>query len=230
MIDPKSIKEKLFGEKSLSDILKTFESAFPIPLTGKWLSGFCVIIAGILATAYYQIEPSHLAAQKMISGLVGFGIIMATALLGVVIAGFSIFASSLDSEIVMDLAESNYHDSGPNNLSFIFASFIYVLVALFGLLVTSLVFVVFLSVNSVVFQQVILVFFAPELQLIFVLTFLCLYLGQLVFVISVLFSFLWNLHQVLMVMAAAKILKLAARSNAPSEQNADDAISKNAGG
>lgn len=207
MIDPLEVKKRLFSEKTLTGVLRTFESAFPVPLLSKWLSFIAIVMSSILAFFYYNATDEVEPARSMAASMVNFGLLLSTALLGVAIAGFSIFAASLDGKVVTQLVASDYKDGGPNNLSFIFSSFTYVLVALFGLLITSLTFILLLDQRSLIAIDFMGNFFSNEWQRISILTFMSFYFGQLIFVFSVLKSFIWNLHQVLMVIAAARILE-----------------------
>lgn len=206
MIDPLELQRRLFSEKSLFGVLNTFESAFLKPITAKWLSAFTVMVLAISFWGMATLSDDPIDAREFLAALVAFGGQLSGSLLGVAIAGFSIFAASMKPQIIERLILTDYKDGGPNTLSFIFASFVYILVALFVLLFTSFLLIFFALPKSVFYSQTILPLGNDFMEFGF-LALTSLYCGQLIFVFSVLASFIWNLHQILMVIAATEVVK-----------------------
>jgi hypothetical protein len=204
MSKQKNLKELLFSEKSIWDVLSTFESVFPRPITSKWLSiGSIVLVliafAGISSQTVVPIIPI-----KLLASMVEFGTQLSGSLLGVAIAGFSIFAGSMRPKILERLVYTDYVEGGPSSLSFIFASFIYILVALFGVLLTSFALLFFFLPESTFYEQVVLKLDADSREALYIVL-ASLFFGQMTYVFSCLISFIWNLHQILMVIAATEV-------------------------
>lgn len=213
---PEEVNERLFREKSLGDVLETFEGSFARPIAAKkaFLATFLVMAIFSLWSFRSCIDDSEV--QAMLSKLTGAGLALSSALLGVAIAGFSIFASSMDKEVLERLAASEKR-KGVSNLSFIFSLFIYTLATLFYLLVTSCSYLFFLDSDSIVYEQLAMSpFGASGFAAFLQFTFLSLYSGQILFVFFILKSFTFNLHQTLLVVSGARIVEEHRRKLAPS--------------
>ncbi|MBL3575595.1 hypothetical protein JMK10_00265 [Rhodovulum sulfidophilum] len=205
MIKKSEIADELFSESSIWDILENYESAHQRPIKAKWQSAYVMVATSIFATAYYIDGPVLSDIQGAAGVLSGFAISLAGTIFGVAIAGFSIFASTISSDILAKLASTKYKGGRVNNLTYIFSMFTYVLVTLFFVFLSTLLYEMMLGPRSA------FVGMKHDLQLkspysdIAVLSYIVLLVGQITFVFSILFSFIWNLFQVLMVVAGAKI-------------------------
>lgn len=205
-INKSELSKRLFSEKSVWDLLKNYETAHVIPFTAKWLSFTAICLSAVFAFAYF-VEGTKLSELHGLAGtMTSFAMGLAGALFGVAIAGFAIFASTINAEVLLKLAATNYKKSKVNNLSYIFSMFIYVLVTLFFIFITSFCYEMLIGPNSAFiglnhsFQIQ-----TPYANAI-VLLYSTLLVGQITFVFSILFSFIWNLYQVLMVISGAKII------------------------
>lgn len=200
------IGKKLFSEHSVFDVLRTFESAYPPPLTAKWLSFLSIMIALVFSVAYYSSEPILEDLHKVSESLVDFSGLLVGALFGVVIAGFSIFASSLQPAILLRLIETDYPGTQANNLTFIFSMFIYVLATLFTVFAAIFFYKLTIGPNSAILGIPTKISPSNHASSAILLIFISLLIGQLVFVFSILFSFIWNLHQILLVIAGKQAI------------------------
>lgn len=200
-----SLKETLFKEKSLSALLKVYEGSFPAPLPAKALGGWCGMLTFICLLALWSfIGLDGFDFQKAMSLMVSYALTVCSALMGVVIAGMSIFAASLKPKVVNGLIETEYPSSGTSSLKFIFAMFSYLLYSLFVVIVTCGVYYIFLDESSIFLQFSHAVYqgeVSEDLKAFIFSSYTSFLIGLLVFLASILKSFIWNLHQVLLVVA-----------------------------
>mgnify|MGYP001627785263 CR=1 FL=1 len=200
-----SLAPTLFDEKSLGALLKVYESAFPQPLLSKALGGYAGILSFVaLVSIWYFKGIDHETLERSAETLSSYSLTVSSALMGVVIAGMSIFAASLKPKVGQGLIEAPYPGTNISSLKFIFAMFAYVLFSLFLVIATCGVFYVALADASVLLN--IAEGISGNAKNSGALTFLLvLYtsflLGVTVFLGSLLKSFIWNLHQVLLVVA-----------------------------
>lgn len=116
----------------------------------------------------------------------------------------AIFAASLKPKVANGLIETPYPKEGVSSLKFIFSMFAYVLFSLFVMISACAVYYIVLGESSFVLE--IALDASPANSNLNVLKFLLvLYvsvlLGLIFFLGSLLKSFIWNLHQVLLVVA-----------------------------
>lgn len=206
-IQQNEISKKLFSEKSILQLCNTYESVFARPIEAKILSAFSIMGFGIFGTAYLLDDPKTDDLVRLSTSIASFSLALASSIFGVAIAGFAIFASSINAKILLRLVETNRPNTTINNLQFMYAMFTYVLVTIFLLFVTNFIFIAFVGENSMLFGMA-HALNPPQKWKNFILTSYSVFqIGQIIFVFSILKSFIWNLHQVLMVISGAQILE-----------------------
>lgn len=203
-MDKRLVRERLFSEASLSDILRTYESCFEKPFNAYWHCLLAMIVAICIVWPGQVLSPAGSASTyitQMTVGsnlelLAGLGLNLAVGALSVAIAGFAIFASGIDDETLKKMVRLNQSDTKVPVIVYSYASFIYVMVALLILAATSMTCLVVFSEESA-FRQFLWSAF-PTVGVVTQSVTLCLLLGQLTFVFSILKSFIWNLYQILL--------------------------------
>lgn len=205
--DRNHLKE-LFEEKTLWDLLRVFEDAFPKPMRARYigvLSGVLTAIALGIASAQGAIsEPMLHETAAMIAG---YSLTISAALMGVVIAGMSIFASSLKPTVAAKLIKTKYPRTEISSLKFMFSMFAYLLFSLFLVICFSGAYYVLLGQHSVggeLLRSVKTENGVAEFYKVVLLIYVAMLLGLTTFLLSILRSFIWNLHQVLMVVIATE--------------------------
>lgn len=201
----RSPEEALFDEKSLSELLRVYESAFQKPLLAKCLglsAGLLVFVCLVVLWRVLGISSGDLRQSSHL--MASYSLTVCSALMGVVIAGMSIFAASLNPKISSNLIETLYPNTNIPSLKFIFSMFAYVLSSLFIIIVECGVYYLVIAEESLVFGWLNSVFdnFAETAIFKAVLViYVSVFFASIVFVGSILKSFIWNLHQVLLVVA-----------------------------
>lgn len=200
-----SAGRKLFAEKSLRELLSVYERAFPSPMPAKALGAFTFLISLFFMIVTWYLK--GLSGQNLngAAGLMAtFALTVGASLMGVVIAGMSIFAASLNPNMAKSLIDTNYPNTDIPSLKFIFAMFSHMLFYLFLTICVSSGYYFFIGTTSFVAVSVHDAFGADPEQPIFK-TLTTLYVsflaGLLVLLGSLLKSFIWNLHQVLLVVS-----------------------------
>jgi ABC-type transport system involved in multi-copper enzyme maturation permease subunit len=199
------LKDTLFEEKSLGALLRTYEEVFATPLPSKALGAWFGLLTFLLLLFLWYFKGVDATQLQKASGLMAlYALTVSSALMGVVIAGMSIFAASLKPKVANGLIETPYPGTEISSLKFIFAMFAYILFSLFVMIATCGVYYIGLADSALVLQ--ISRGIVGEGHGEGVLTFLhVLYasvlLGLIFFLGSLLKSFIWNLHQVLLVVA-----------------------------
>lgn len=206
-IQPNELPKKLFAEKSIYQLCKTYESVFIRPILAKVLCAFSIMVFSIFSGAYLLSEPKTSELIKLSSAIASFSLVLAGSLFGVAIAGFAIFASSINAKVLVKLVETNRPNTDINNLQFMYSMFTYVLVTIFSLFVTNFLFILFLSENSALFGISHELNPPAKWRNALLSGYSVLQSAQIVFVFSILKSFIWNLHQVLMIISGAQILE-----------------------
>jgi hypothetical protein len=196
---------ELFAEKSLWDLLNVYEDASPKPMPERYYGVLAAIIALIAMIMVWQVRGlSFTTLDSSARSLASYSLTVSSALMGVVIAGMSIFAASLKANVASKLIATNYPETKVSSLKFIFSMFAYLLFALF--LVISLCAVYFLIVGKdTIGGSVLILESGPtDFHKGVVLLYISIQVGITVFLLSLLRSFIWNLHIVLMVVIAAE--------------------------
>lgn len=138
--------------------------------------------------------------KAFVSQIAEIGFALTTAILGFLIAGFSIFASITRPEIFAGLARLDHKDLGLSRLQFIFFNFLLVFVHYLAFLATSIFLKLALPVAPAVFEEIQR---HTELPLIpmwwTAMSIAALLLGWLTFLIMLLKSFIWNIYQAVLV-------------------------------
>ena len=164
---------------------------------------FVVLLFCALAVVdrYVDLEVLTLAVMKMLVGqLADIGFALTTAILGFLIAGFSIFASITRPEIFVGLAKLDHKDTGLSRLQFIFFNFLLVFIHYLAFLAFSIALKLGLTLTpapiDAVSQDVAsaaMITWWSAVGLVAVL------LGWLTFLIMLLKSFIWNIYQAVLV-------------------------------
>lgn len=210
-IDRKKIAARLFsGEKSLRDVVRTFRNAFEQPFSAGWLALLSFSVAMIIAwynIAYGVAGDTDSAASVTGRNVVAAGKILSVltqfsgAIFGVAIAGFSIFASMMDERAALRLSSSVYPKTDVPVIRVIFSLFIFVMVVLLAPFPTALVFFLFFDSDALIS----IADFPDRIANWISAGFYGLVLAQAVYTLSIIVSFIWNLHQILLLSAAIQI-------------------------
>ena len=144
-----------------------------------------------------------IVGSALVSGIrriAEIGFVFTTAILGFLIAGFAIFASITKPEVFVELAQTDYRDSGISNLQFMFYNFLLVFIHFIVFLAVTVFIEVFLYPNGPLTDAVgfVLSLFPGWGSLALVLAFSVL-AGWLAFLLMLLKSFIWNLYQAVLV-------------------------------
>lgn len=132
------------------------------------------------------------------AGDVGFT--LTTAILGFLIAGFSIFSSITKPEIFAALAKLDHRDSGLSNLQFIFFNFLLVFIHYLAFLAVSIAIKIFLPVVVEAAALVEARLAVPHVVVWWVeATAIAAVLAWLVFLVMLLKSFIWNIYQAVLI-------------------------------
>lgn len=199
------LKKTLFEEKSLGELLKVFESAFPSPLPAKALGAWIGLLSFFYLLFFWHFKGIEVDLLQKASGLMAsYALTVSSALMGVVIAGMSIFAASLKPKVANGLIETPYPNTDISSLKFIFSMFAYVLFSLFIMIAACGIYYVVLG-DTAFLREIAQVASnsGPNsnlLKFLFVL-YISVLFGLILFLGSLLKSFIWNLHQVLLVVA-----------------------------
>lgn len=201
----KNLKESLFDEKSLVELLRVYESAFPRPLTAKLIGGWLGLLLFIFLMLLWHLKGIEASTVERASGLLAsYALTVSSALMGVVIAGMSIFAASLRPKVANGLIETKYPNTEISSLKFIFSMFAYVLWSLFVVIAICGVFYLALSRDSVLLNAatgIYDLFPNSGLYKLLLIGYISTLFGAILALGSLLRSFIWNLHQVLLVVA-----------------------------
>lgn len=219
--DIELIKNRLFIEKSVSEIEKTFSNAFRSS-DNRRLSLCVSILVGIIVFVEYLLGASLEEVQEYAGAVVEFGMVLSSASLGVAIAGFAIFASSIRKKILVRLFRANYGVGNVSSLNFVFSVFVNVFAKLFRVIIISSIFVVALSPTSLLLDFIMLA--ASQYRWIIdyvMILFVFVYIFYLSLAITTMWSFVYNLHQAVLIVSATDILRSIRSKNNDSSINND---------
>lgn len=199
------LKKSLFQEKSLGDLLRVFESAFPVPLPSKALGTWSALIVFIPLVAIWDLKGIEIDVLQAATALMAsYALTVSSALMGVVIAGMAIFAASLKPKVATGLMETPYPGTKISSLKFIFSMFAYVLFSLFIVIAACGVHYLVLG-ESALFRGILRATSEaetePNILKFLLVVYTSVLVGLICFLGSLLKSFIWNLHQVLLVVA-----------------------------
>lgn len=199
----KSEVKKIFFESSIWSVLETFEGGFDRPIKAKQIATFAFVASVVLVFGIQKHGVSTNLIFDWLEKIVDISLLFASSLFGVSVAAFAIFSSSLDRDLTEKLIERNHYGS-VSILNFLFSVFAYTMVTLFGVIFVSIFFMLFFWRDSLFVQAL---GFSDNLRRCAVLLFIPIYIAQLAFAISILFSFIWNFHTLLLTMAGLKVVK-----------------------
>ena len=189
-------------EKSLSEVywkarrVGSTRVNFVVPVVVVVL--FALLAAGDSCFDLSLLPPS--ALKTLLSQVADIGFTLTTAILGFLIAGFSIFASITRPEIFAGLAKLDHKDTGLSRLQFIFFNFLLVFIHYLAFLAASIVLKLGLPLTPAVVDAV-----SPHVasgDKVFwwsAVVLVALLLGWLTFLIMLLKSFIWNIYQAVLV-------------------------------
>lgn len=197
------VGRRLFREKRLTDVYKTYNWCFPQPTLGRQGSLWTLLAVSLLGFALYQSSPDVKILQSYLTDLVTIALTLVSAFFGIAIAGFAIFASGLRAKTIDHMIEKNQSESPEVPvINYLFAIFAYTLSALFFVFVTVLFYQIFLSANSPLISMNHNLTLPQGAQRFTLIAFTCFFIAQMTFVLLIIKSFIWNLHQILLVLAA----------------------------
>lgn len=230
---------KLFIERSLWEVMRVFPRSFATPIVAGYLSllTFSCTAAILLGGRFLQpldrgqfpsppntyITDVHLV--NFIKSLGGSGLTLGVGTLSVIIAGFAIFASGVDVQALRLLINNPKKMHGSKlgdaterpQLVFVYSIFIYAMSTFALLALTSLCALALADAESVPYNLIKNTF--PKSLPVVLLLSASLLLAQIVFTLSILKSFIWNMYQVLLQMSALKV-HVADRAAAERKSNA----------
>lgn len=195
-------QERATKEKSLGEV---YWKARKVASTRRnvGVAIFVTLLFGALAILdwYFDLKilPSSVLSG-MASQIADIGFALTTAILGFLIAGFSIFASITRPEIFAGLARLNHKDTGLSRLQFIFFNFLLVFIHYLAFLAVSIVLKLVLPLIPAVVDAVSAHIASTETILWWsAAVLISLLLGWLTFLIMLLKSFIWNIYQAVLV-------------------------------
>ncbi|RHZ98838.1 hypothetical protein D1114_01765 [Cereibacter sphaeroides] len=138
--------------------------------------------------------------QKLLAVLSGSGMTIGIGSLSVAIAGFAIFATTLEKQALSLMIRKDQPGTNTPILVFVYATFVYVMATLLLLSFTSLLISLMAYPESPLWKLV--GFVAPESLNHLAAFLLSAYVAQFVFVFSIMKSFIWNLYQIMLSLSA----------------------------
>ena len=164
---------------------------------------FVCITFGLFAVADWKFCLNVLTLgilKALVSQIAEVGFALTSAILGFLIAGFSIFASITRPAVFVGLAKLDHRKTGLSRLQFIFFNFLLVFVHYLAFLATSIFLKLVLPLGPTVVTEIQL---RTELPVPLVwwsaVSIISLLLGWLTFLIMLLKSFIWNIYQAVLV-------------------------------
>jgi len=148
-------------------------------------------------------------------GVLGFA--LTTAILGFLIAGFSIFASITRPEIFVALAQLDHKNSDLSRLKFIFFNFLFVFIHFLAFLAFSLCIQLLLpAIKNLILLPTVQAALSPTFIWWAGAVAVSITVGWFAFLIMLLKSFIWNIYQaVLLVIVTADLIAPTEKRNEP---------------
>lgn len=195
-------RERATKEKSLSEVywqarrVGSTRVNFAVPVV-------VVLLFGLLAFVDYYLGLKILplsAIKGLFDQVADIGFTLTTAILGFLIAGFSIFASITRPEIFAGLARLDHKATGLSRLQFIFFNFLLVFIHYLAFLGASIILKLGLPLAPALLDASSLST-APWAMSVWwsSVVLAALLLGWLAFLIMLLKSFIWNIYQAVLV-------------------------------
>lgn len=219
-------QERAIKEKSLSEV---YWKARKIASTRRnfGVAVIVFVLFGLLVAFDWHFDAKVLtlaALNALLSQIAEIGFTLTAAILGFLIAGFSIFASITRPEIFAGLAKLDHKDTGLSRLQFIFFNFLLVFIHYLAFLAMSIVLQLVLPLAPALFTAL-----SPHVPSASVIVWwsaasvLAVLLGWLTFLLMLLKSFIWNIYQAVLVVivtgdAIVALENKLANSAAPKDQ------------
>ncbi|CAN1496970.1 hypothetical protein MCELHM10_00378 [Paracoccaceae bacterium] len=204
---PEEIERRLLGDDSISQIIRTYESAFPKPLKNTVYSWMAFTSAALVSVVMWNFGVSSKLLSETLSKLVEVGFALSGVALGLGLAGVAIYASSLKPQTLDLLTRTNYPGTDISALRFILSTFVYVIVAFLRLSLVCFLYYLVASDRSFVLDLISRIFEKPLDAILFAgLAFLPVFFFFFVFAFSNLWSFVLNLHRSILIIAATEVV------------------------
>lgn len=219
-------QERATKEKNLGEV---YWKARKIASTRRNIGVALIVLVlfGLLAAFDWHFDAKVLtlaALNTLLSQIAEIGFTLTAAILGFLIAGFSIFASITRPEIFAGLAKLDHKDSGLSRLQFIFFNFLLVFIHYLAFLAMSIVLQLVLPLAPALVAAM-----SPRVPSVGVIVWwsavglIAVLLGWLTFLIMLLKSFIWNIYQAVLVVivtgdAIVELEKKLANPPGPEEQ------------
>ena len=195
-------RDKVTAEKSLLDVFwKARKVASARSNRHVAVLAFLVLLVLFYVDRHFEFAIfSTEAMSSLIEQAGDVGFTLTTAILGFLIAGFSIFSSITKPEIFAALAKLDHKDSGLSRLQFIFFNFLLVFIHYLAFLAVSIAIKIFLPV-VVEAAGLIEVRLSVAHAVVWWVgaTLIAVVLAWLVFLVMLLKSFIWNIYQAVLV-------------------------------
>ncbi len=205
--DHQEISGRLLSDSTLGQIVRTYESAYPGRLKNTDYSRLAFFATALLALLLWHTNAPYSHIDRTLVNMTNIGISLSGVALGLGLAGVAIYTSSIKPEMLRILANTDYPGTRTSALRFILAAFVYVIVAFLKLCVACAIFFFLFAADSPVLNLVALLFTKPdEAKKFFALMFSPVFAFYFVFAFSNLWSFVFNLHRSIMIIAAAEIV------------------------
>lgn len=204
---PDEVESRLLGDKSISQIIRTYESAFPKPLKNTVYFWMAFVLAVLVSVLMWNFGVSSKLLSEKLSKLVEVGFALAGVALGLGLAGIAIYASSLKPHILELLTKTNYPGTEISALRFILSTFVYVIVAFLRLSLVCFLYYIVASDRSFLLVFISGFFKQPAEAVLFAgLSFLPVFFFFFVFAFSNLWSFVLNIHRSILIIAATEVV------------------------
>lgn len=220
-------RDKVTNEKSLLDVYwkaRKVASSRGNRITA--ILAFVLLLALFCADKSYSFKLISLSDMSKIVGQVGeIGFALTTAILGFLIAGFSIFSSITKPEIFAALAKLDHKETGLSRLQFIFFNFLLVFIHYLAFLAFSIAIKVFLPTLASAVGLAVSHWSLSALVIWWLAAIgTAIALSWLVFLIMLLKSFIWNIYQAVLVVIVTG--DLIAQMEKDAQCTADDKENK----
>jgi hypothetical protein len=210
--DVDDILGRLEAESSISSIVRSYEAVLERPLKNKFYAWAAFLVASAASLLFWCFGNQFEHVDATLVNLVGLALSFSGVALGLGLAGLAIYSSSLKPEILLAMVKADYPGSRQSLLKTILASFVYAIVSFIKLFAVCGTYYVFVSSNSFVSDLITSLFSdVPRAELFFSLCFFPIFMYQIVFAFSTLWSFIFNLHLTFITVAAAEIVLLKKR-------------------
>lgn len=207
---PKLDRDKVFSQTSIWRVIALYEGTFPRPFPAYVHSAFAFFIclaffipSAHLTSAEFFYTVKEVNYTKLVHSVSSAGLTTGVGLLSVAIAGFAILASAFDIKVLIPLLTKMKKENNLPIILFIFSFFVYTLATLFFLIVTS-IFSMLISTEQGSLNIIALGMLGSNSKTFFMLV-LSAQIAQIVFVLSIIKSFIWNLYETLLTIAALRV-------------------------